>query len=155
MIMMRKIFVCFSLLLLLVVGGISQEEQRRWFRRGSICERCENHFVISPEDRKKLASISQRDTRKRAIKLVTPPYPPTGIIESTIIVVALIDIDGNVECIRVMKGHPILSCAVASVSKDWKFKPLIVEGKPVAFIGQLYIRFKRDGKVNFVNGLEE
>ena len=56
---------------------------------------------------------------------------------------ALIDRQGRVQDVRVLKGQPygLSESAVASV-KQWKFKPATLKGKPVKAYSVLTVTFR-------------
>ena len=65
-----------------------------------------------------------------------PHYPEEARharVQGVVILQTIINIDGNVTDVRVLKGLPsgLTESAVAAVS-SWRFKPATLEGKPVA-----------------------
>ena len=75
-----------------------------------------------------------------------PQYPEaarTARIEGTVVIEAVIDKNGNVDRVRVVKGLPMgLDQAAADAVKRWKFKPGMRAGKPVDVIYNLTVHFK-------------
>jgi TonB family protein len=76
-----------------------------------------------------------------AINLISPKLPSSVCVEGTIVVDVSVDIEGQVQCVRVRKGHPILRRAAEEAAKQWTFKPVSVSGEPVAVFGFLAIHF--------------
>src|SRR5258706_6827036 len=67
-------------------------------------------------------------------------------ISGVVIVEAVIDEQGNVTETRVLKGLPMgLSKAAVDAVQTWKFKPAILEGKPVPVYYVLTVNFQVDG----------
>ena len=81
-------------------------------------------------------------------KLVAPPPQYTEIarkarIQGVVIVEAIIDKEGNVTNVKVLKGLPMgLDTAAADAVRKWKFKPATLNGKPVAVIYNLTVNFR-------------
>jgi protein TonB len=59
-----------------------------------------------------------------------------------VILEAVIDAEGAVRRVRVLKGLPAgLSESAVETVKQWKFKPATLEGQPVAVIFNLTVSF--------------
>lgn len=81
-------------------------------------------------------------------KLVYPSPQYTEIarkarITGVVIVEAIIDKEGNVTNVKVLKGLPMgLDQAAAEAVRKWKFEPATLNGKPVAVIYNLTVNFQ-------------
>jgi periplasmic protein TonB len=81
-------------------------------------------------------------------KLSSPPPVYTEIarkarIQGVVIVQAIIDENGDVTNVSVLKGLPMgLSEAAEAAVKQWKFKPATLHGKPVAVYFNLTVNFQ-------------
>lgn len=81
-------------------------------------------------------------------KLVAPQPVYTEIarkarIQGVVIVQAIIDREGNVTNVKVLKGLPMgLEEAAVDAIKQWKFKPATLNGKPVTVYFNLTVNFK-------------
>ena len=79
---------------------------------------------------------------------VYAPWPPytegarKSRIQGVVILEAIIDAMGNVTDVKVLKGLPegLTDSAVASI-REWKFKPAMLEGRPVPVFFNLSIKF--------------
>jgi len=68
------------------------------------------------------------------IHRVEPTYPPLAQqarIEGAVVLTALIDKGGNVQRLNVVSGHPLLVPAAIAAVKQWRYKPLLVNGQPI------------------------
>lgn len=64
-------------------------------------------------------------------------------IQGVVIVQAIIDKEGNVTNVKVLKGLPMgLDQSAAEAIKRWKFKPATLNGKPVAVYYNLTVNFR-------------
>ncbi len=81
-------------------------------------------------------------------KIVAPQPQYTEIarkarIQGVVIIEAIIDKQGNVTNVKMLKGLPMgLDQAAADAVKKWKFKPATLNGKPVAVIYNLTVNFR-------------
>jgi protein TonB len=75
-----------------------------------------------------------------------PVYPEMARkarIQGVVIVQAIIDKEGNVTNVKVLKGLPMgLDVAAADAVKKWKFKPATLNGKPVSVYYNLTVNFR-------------
>lgn len=75
----------------------------------------------------------------------TPRYTEEGRQSRTqgvVILEAVVDTQGNVDSVRVLKGLPNgLSEEAVQTARAWKYKPALLNGKPVAVFLNLTIRF--------------
>ena len=66
-------------------------------------------------------------------------------VTGTVIVEAIIDEQGNVTNVRVLKGLPMgLDRSAVEAVQTWKFKPAMLEGKPVKVYYTLTVNFQVD-----------
>jgi TonB family protein len=64
-------------------------------------------------------------------------------IQGVVIVEAIIDKQGNVTNVKILKGLPMgLDTAAVDAVQKWRFKPATLNGKPVAVIYNLTVNFR-------------
>jgi periplasmic protein TonB len=69
------------------------------------------------------------------IRKVQPVYPQiakTARVQGQVILQAEISKEGAIENLRVISGHPLLTQAALDAVKQWRYKPYILNGEPVA-----------------------
>ena len=80
------------------------------------------------------------------IKKVEPPYPELARrskIQGVVILEAVITKEGNVEEVKVLRSlHPMMDQAAVNAVKQWKYKPAMLNGKPVKVYFTVTVNFK-------------
>ena len=79
------------------------------------------------------------------IKRVDPVYPEAARkagIQGIVLLEATTDEQGNVAAVRVLKSIPELDQAAIDALKQWKYEPVIVEGKPKGVAFTVTINFR-------------
>jgi len=82
------------------------------------------------------------------IKKVQPNYPPLARqarIQGTVLLQAEISKDGAIENLRLISGHPMLAPAAIEAVKQWRYKPYMLNGEPVAVETQVQVNFTLSG----------
>ena len=75
---------------------------------------------------------------------VDPVYPSIATaarVEGIVILEAIIDGDGNVDELRVLRSVPLLDDAAVDAVKSWKYEPTIVGGKAVPIQMTVTVKF--------------
>jgi protein TonB len=82
------------------------------------------------------------------IKKVTPNYPPLAKqarIQGQVILQAEISKDGTIQNLQLISGHPMLAPAAIEAVKQWRYKPYLLNGEPVAVETQVQVNFSLSG----------
>ena len=82
------------------------------------------------------------------IKKVQPAYPPLARqarIQGTVLLQAEISKDGAIENLRLISGHPMLAPAAIEAVKQWRYRPYMLNGEPVAVETQVQVNFTLSG----------
>jgi periplasmic protein TonB len=64
----------------------------------------------------------------------TPPYPilaKQSNIQGIVVLSAVIGVDGTIEELKVISGHPLLVRAAMESIKNWRYRPTLLNGNPV------------------------
>jgi len=83
----------------------------------------------------------------RLIKQVNPVYPQVARkahVEGTVILEAKTDKEGNVVDTRILRSIPVLDQAAIDAVKQWKYEPLLIDGKPRKVLFTVTVRFVLD-----------
>lgn len=89
------------------------------------------------------------DQPPKVRKQARPEYPQDAFvkgIEGTVLVEALIDVEGRVTRCRVLQSVPELDAAALAAVKQWRFEPAMKGGKPVATLIHMPVAFRIYGK---------
>lgn len=79
----------------------------------------------------------------KILKMVRSNVSPDAKNISGIVVVEVeIDKVGKPTSVKVLKGHPILAAAVLEVVKQWRWKPLTVNGVPAKADSMITVNFE-------------
>jgi len=89
--------------------------------------------------------VSEEEATKSIKSKVNPEYPPlarqmklVGIVQVDVYV----DTNGKVEKVEVVHGNALLTSAVVTALKRWKFSPFTSEGKAVKAVAAFTLTFK-------------
>ena len=92
--------------------------------------------------------VSQGVTQGLLLRKIQPSYPPLARqarIQGSVLLQAEISKDGSIENLRLISGHPMLAPAAIEAVKQWKYKPYILNGEPVAVETQITVNFTLAG----------
>lgn len=89
-------------------------------------------------------------TTPRLIKKVDPEYPKEAVkkrVEGVVLLNVRVVEQGNVVAIQILRSIPLLDQVAIAAVKQWKYEPMIIEGKAIQVIFTVHITFKlRSGK---------
>ena len=73
-------------------------------------------------------------------------------MEGQVVVKVRVDRRGEVTRVRLVRGHPLMVQACLDAARQWRFRPMLRRGKPVAFTGLLRFEFSTSGRRMAVDG---
>jgi periplasmic protein TonB len=82
------------------------------------------------------------------IRKVTPNYPPLARqarIQGQVVLQAEISKEGAIQNLQLISGHPMLAPAAIEAVKQWRYKPYLLNGEPVAVETQVVVNFSLSG----------
>jgi TonB family protein len=88
--------------------------------------------------------LSQHVVQGMALTKVPPVYPEearAARVQGTVVLAAVIAKDGHVSDLRVISGDPLLEGAAVDAVRQWKYRPYLINGKPVEFDTQITVNF--------------
>jgi len=92
--------------------------------------------------------VSQAVSNGLVVKKVYPHYPPEARkehIQGAVVMHAIISKAGDIETLELISGDPVLSPAAIDAVKQWKYKPYLLNGKPVEVDTQIQVNFTLSG----------
>jgi TonB family protein len=78
------------------------------------------------------------------IEKVEPVYPPlakSARVSGTVEFTAVINEDGVVQNLQLIRGHPLLVNAAKEAVLQWKYRPTVLNGQPVAVVTSVVVNF--------------
>ena len=84
----------------------------------------------------------------RMLRQVKPAYPPLARqarIAGEVRLEAVIGVDGTVQQLRAVSGHPLLTGAALEAVRQWRYQPTTLNGKPVEVSTVISVRFLLGG----------
>jgi protein TonB len=81
---------------------------------------------------------------RNLIHKVPPVYPASAKsagVQGTVRFVVFISPDGDVENTQLVSGHPLLVAAAREAVMEWKYWPIVLNGKPVGVATEVVINF--------------
>jgi periplasmic protein TonB len=82
------------------------------------------------------------------IRQVKPNYPQLAKqarIQGHVLLQAEISKDGTIQNLQLISGHPMLAPAAIEAVKQWRYKPYLLNGEPVAVETQVDVNFSLSG----------
>jgi periplasmic protein TonB len=82
------------------------------------------------------------------IRKVTPNYPPLARqarIQGTVLLHAEISKEGTIQNLQLISGHAMLAPAAIEAVKQWRYKPYLLNGEPVAVETEVQVNFSLSG----------
>jgi protein TonB len=78
------------------------------------------------------------------VKCPGPAYPAKARaqrISGTVVLTAIVDKEGHVRDVKVIRGQADLAEAAVAAVRAWQYKPQMLEGKPVEVTASISISF--------------
>jgi protein TonB len=79
------------------------------------------------------------------VERVEPEYPPLAAraqVQGVVILEALVDHEGRVEDVRVLRSIPLLDKAAIAAVRQWRYSPLLLNAKPERFVLTVTVGFR-------------
>ena len=88
--------------------------------------------------------VSQGVSESFVISKVPPVYPTAARaarVQGSVVMQVLISQTGDVNEVNLVSGHPMLTPAAIDAVKQWKYRPYLLNGKPVEVDTQVTVNF--------------
>jgi protein TonB len=85
----------------------------------------------------------------RLLVRVPPDYPAMAAaaqMEGRVILEATVDEKGSVDDVRVLRSHAIFDAAAIEALKQWRYEPLVFNGRPVPFVLTVTLSFNLNAR---------
>lgn len=82
------------------------------------------------------------------VSKVDPIYPPLARqarIQGIVVLTVIVGKTGDVEDVQLVSGHPMLAPAAIEAVKQWKYRPYLLNGDPIAVDTQVQVNFMLAG----------
>ena len=92
--------------------------------------------------------LAQGVTSGMLIKRVNPEYPNKARnkrIQGTVVLHAAISKYGEIADLSVVSGDPLLAKSAMKAVRQWKYKPYLLEGEPVAVDTEIKVNYTLSG----------
>ena len=80
--------------------------------------------------------------RVRDAAPIYPAIAQQAHVSGTVIIEAMIDVDGRVRSARVLRSIPLLDEAALAAVRQWEYTPTLLNGTPVAVIMTVTVTFQ-------------
>jgi hypothetical protein len=97
--------------------------------------RCRDHQSLWRDAQRKPYRMKGRELEERRINCEPPKLPGLLCGKGTIIFQVVINAEGKIECAEVIRDIPGVKQYALDALKKWTFKPVEVDGKPIAALG--------------------
>jgi periplasmic protein TonB len=89
--------------------------------------------------------ISRGVAEGMLLQKITPRYPPiaqASRTQGTVVLQAVISKNGTIENLRVLSGSPMLTQAALDAVSQWRYRPYLLSGQPVAVETTINVVFR-------------
>ena len=93
-------------------------------------------------DAEQLSQERVKALLQKAKPIHAPCCPDMLHISGTVVLAITVDHNGEVVCIKVISGHPLIIGVVMESVKEWKFRPYTLKGLTRNFRGRIALRYQ-------------
>jgi len=94
---------------------------------------------------KRIVKVSGSVQQAQLISRVEPRYPPLGLqirLQGTVLLHAIISVDGRITALEVVSGPPLLVQAAIDAVRQWRYRPTYLSGEPVEVETSITVIFR-------------
>ncbi len=96
-----------------------------------------------PEAARRIVLPSQLEPGM-VLEKVQPVYPSMAIqlrLQGVVLLRTIVGVDGRIKELVVESGHPLLVPAAVAAVRQWRYRPTILNGKPVEVVAPVWVHF--------------
>ena len=96
---------------------------------------------------KRIVKVSGTVQQAQLISRIEPRYPPLGLqirLQGTVLLHAIISVDGRITALEVVSGPPLLVQAAIDAVRQWRYRPTYLSGEPVEVETSITVIFRMD-----------
>ena len=67
--------------------------------------------------------------------------PRAAHVQGVVILEAVLDAQGRIESVQVLRSIPLLDQAAADAVRQWRYTPVLLNGQPVAVVTTVTVNF--------------
>jgi protein TonB len=100
--------------------------------------------VPAPKAAAQVVRVGQGVREPKRIAGAPPEYPPlarSARVQGVVILEAVIDAQGTIELVKVLKSVPLLDGAAVAAVKGWRYTPTLLNGVPVSVLMTITMNF--------------
>jgi periplasmic protein TonB len=100
--------------------------------------------IKKPEE-KRVVRVSEPMQQAQLIARIVPRYPPLAVqtrTEGTVLLHAIISVDGRIMALEVVSGPPLLVQAATDAVRQWRYRPTYLNGVPVEVETSITVTFR-------------
>jgi hypothetical protein len=94
-----------------------------------------------------IVSFTPEQLEKRMVRRIEPVTPRSGVpfhYDTYITFKILVATNGDIGCIWEPKGEAVFRRAVNEALQYWRYQPMLVDGKPIEYVGVVKVHLKSD-----------
>ena len=99
---------------------------------------------VAPPPPPRVVRVGGQLVAPELLHKVDPEYPPlaqAARVSGVIVLEAHVGTNGRVKSVKVLRGQPLLDEAAVSAVKQWRYRPLLLNGVPTEFILTVTVNF--------------
>ena len=93
----------------------------------------------------RVGGVIRQPTLLHRVEPVYPPLAAAAAIQGTVILEALVDEQGVVQDVKVLRSMGVLDRPAIEAVKQWRSSPVILNGRPEKFILTVVLTFTLEG----------
>jgi protein TonB len=93
----------------------------------------------------RVGGVIKQPTLLHRVEPVYPPLAAAAAIQGTVILEALVDEQGFVQDVKVLRSIGVLDRSAIDAVKQWRYSPVILNGRPEKFILTVVLTFRLEG----------